>query len=250
MFKALTSKALRRMRLQSYAEGIFLPLARELQQSTLYLATSLSAKARDLRICTSSLSLAFASQRLLEDKLYAVYKVSFHSLMYLRELEDDEQNNFRTPLPRSVTMQLKNGFENKREILEIYEFEKVLSPDNDPVSIFQELTPFFARILNWEPSCLIISGGRFSRKESLMNGFSVVDENGKTSQLPGIFEQAVEYVSHIYHSEKDKLHKARQTDQYDLQLFQEYSEVKSRVAVSMRALCCALVAASLVNDMC
>jgi len=128
-----------RIDFQSYAEGIFLPLARQLQQNTLYLATSLSAKARDLRICTNSLSLAFASQRLLEDKLHAVYKVSFHSLMYLRELDDGEENNFRAPQPRSVTMQIKNGFENKREILEIYDFEKVLSPDNDPVTIFQEL---------------------------------------------------------------------------------------------------------------
>ena len=211
--------------MQSYAEGIFLPLARELQQSTLYLATSLSAKARELRFCTNSLSLAFASQRLLEDKLHAVYKVSFHSLVYLRELEDDEQNNFRTPQPRNLTMQLKNGFENKRETLEIYEFEKVLAPDNDSVTIFQELTPFFARIFNWESACLVITGGRFSKKEDLVNGTDAIDENGKKIKLPSVFEQAIEYVSHIYKNEKDKLTKARLTDSFDLQIFQEYSEV-------------------------
>jgi len=210
---------------QSYAEGIFLPLARELQQSTLYLATSLSAKARELRFCTSSLSLAFASQRLLEDKLHSVYKVSFHSLVYLRGLEDGEQNNFRTPLPRTLTMQLKNGFENKREMLEIYEFEKVLAPENDVVTIFQELMPFFARICNWDSACLIITGGRFSKKEDLVNGTSAIDENRKTIKLPSVFEQAIEYVSHIYKDEKEKLYKARLTEYFDLQFFQEYSEV-------------------------
>ena len=86
------------------------------------------------------------------------------------------------------------------------------------------LSPFFARILNWEPSCLVISGGRFSKKEELVNGINVVEDD-KPMALPGIFEQAVEYVTMIYKSEKDKLEKARQTDQFDLQLFQEYSEV-------------------------
>jgi len=86
------------------------------------------------------------------------------------------------------------------------------------------LSPFFARILNWEPSCLVISGGRFSKKEELVNGINVVEDD-KPVALPGIFEQAVEYVTMIYKSEKDKLEKARQTDQFDLQLFQEYSEV-------------------------
>lgn len=210
---------------QSYAEGIFLPLARELQQSTLYLATSLSAKARELRFCTNSLSLAFASQRLLEHKLHSVYKVSFHSLVYLRGLEDGEQNNFRTPLPRTLTMQLKNGFENKRDMLEIYEFEKVLAPENDVVTIFQELMPFFARICNWDSACLIITGGRFSKKEDLVNGTSAIDENRKTIKLPSVFEQAIEYVSHIYKDEKEKLYKARLTEYFDLQFFLEYSEV-------------------------
>jgi hypothetical protein len=214
-----------RIDFQSYAEGIFLPLARELQQSTLYLATSLSAKARDLRICTDSLSLAFASQRLLENKLHHVYKISFHSLAYLREAEEDEENNFRTAQPRSLTMKILNGFENKKDLLEIYEFEKVISPENDPVTIFQELTPFFARILNWDSACLILSGGRFSKKEDLLMGIELDAGGGKTEHCPGIFEQAVEYVSHIYKDEKDRLEKTRKTDQYDLQFFLEYSEV-------------------------
>jgi hypothetical protein len=122
-------------------------------------------------------------------------------------------------------MQLKNGFENKRDMLEIYEFEKVLAPENDVVTIFQELMPFFARICNWDSACLIITGGRFSKKEDLVNGTSAIDENRKTIKLPSVFEQAIEYVSHIYKDEKEKLYKARLTEYFDLQFFQEYSEV-------------------------
>ena len=222
-----------RVDFQQYAEGIFLPLARELQQGTLSLATSLASKSRDLRICTNSLNLSFASQRLLEDKLHHVYKVSFHTLAFLRETEDGEQgpkrNSFRHPQPRSLTMKLLNGFENKREILEIYDFEKVVScvgqGFNDPVSVFQELTPFFARILNWDSACLVLTGGRFSRKEELLDGHLVKNEKDKNEHLPGIFEQAVEYVANIYVSEKEKLQLARQTEAYDLQLFMGYSEV-------------------------
>ena len=158
-----------------------------------------------------------------------MYKISFHSITFMREKDDDEQSNFRRPLPRSLTMQLRNGFENKREILETYEFEKVIAEDNDPVTLFQEISPFFARIINWEPATLIITGGRFSRKEYLISGISVVDDNGKEQKLPGVFEQAVEYVSHIYNAERDKLERARALDQYDLQLFIEYSEVLDEV---------------------
>ena len=122
-------------------------------------------------------------------------------------------------------MKILNGFENKKDLLEIYEFEKVISPENDPVTIFQELTPFFARILNWDSACLILSGGRFSKKEDLLMGIELDAGGGKTEHCPGIFEQAVEYVSHIYKDEKDRLEKTRKTDQYDLQFFLEYSEV-------------------------
>jgi hypothetical protein len=44
-----TALKLLKIDFQAYAEGIFLPLARQLQHNTLTIAASLSAKARELR---------------------------------------------------------------------------------------------------------------------------------------------------------------------------------------------------------
>ena len=130
---------------QAYAEGIFLPLARQLQQNTLVLASSLSAKARDLRLSHQALDASLAGQRVLEEKLHVVYAVNFHSFVYLRPLREGETTGFRGPAPRQLTLALNDGFENRSNILETYEFEKV-NPPLAPLSTLNPLTRVEKRV--------------------------------------------------------------------------------------------------------
>jgi hypothetical protein len=107
------------------------------------LASSLSAKARDLRLSHQALDASLAGQRILEDKLHVVYAVNFHSFVYLRPLREGETTGFRGPAPRQLTLALNDGFENRSNILETYEFEKVNSSPLGPAHL-ATLTPRYA----------------------------------------------------------------------------------------------------------
>lgn len=96
-------------------------------------------------------------------------------------------------------MKLEDGFENRRDLLETYEFERVLGPETDAVEIFHEVVPHISRVLNWGSACVIIRGGRNSQKERV----AIDADDGGCKGSKGVIQKAVEYFGHIYQVRKN-----------------------------------------------
>ena len=154
-----------------------------------------------------------------------MYSVAFHTLARLPPLPRGAKGAFREPLPTSLTVRLREGFDNTRDLLETHAFDKVLGPELDAAAAFHELTPYLARVVNWHAVCIVVRGGRAAGKEELAVEAEYLDAAGVPQVVPGLLHRAAAFMADVYRNEAESLLKAHQADEFDLQLLQEYSEV-------------------------
>ena len=201
-----------------------MPLIRELQRATMRMASTLSRTSAELRDGERSLSVAINAQRLLQHRLDALTFTSFHSFAVVRA--EKEASLFRRlGTGQQLIMKLREGFENRRGMLEVFDFDRVIGPEVSDEDIFHQLLPHMSRILLWKSCCLIIHGGRNSGKLKFATG--MVAEASRRKQKAsesGLFPLVIRYMHDIYMDKLARLLESGKTEEEQVKLLVDFSE--------------------------